>query len=227
MNNPFLAFMDFVVALRALRMKRDLEYPEPSYPPQSAYKLFDREVDALSTIARENGIKGGSIKKFKKPIRLQKGWTNYVLTIKERVVPPSAELDLAPDIGPFTFDFLFEEGFLGVPQNQFQRIALRYGIGFLLRYDFPCERCEGRGHWVSNTRGRTRYGIGINLLGDPSKTCFRCLGYRVDPEFWDKLQARFGEFYDDPIWPLPSAANNEFFEHIPGHSSTGYKKNER
>jgi len=226
MNNPYLAFIDFTVELRRLRMKSGLSYPDPIQYPPEAFPKLERELFALSDSAKQHGITGGSTKKLTNPIRLSDGWTNFVLKIQDRQAKKprrSARDDddfAPPDIGPWEFTFLFEEGFYGLPQIPFQRIALRYGIGHLLRFDYPCSRCFGRGHWVSSNRGRTLYGIGVNLLGDSSKPCFRCLGYKVDPEFWDNLQAQYGEFYDDPVWTLPSAANNEFYEHMSGASYT-------
>ena len=145
------------------------------------------------------GLKGGSIKKLDQPVNLAgSGWTNFILTIESRDVDPNRDYDFAPELGPFKFYFLWEQGFQGLPQSQFQRIALRYALGHILRDELPCLRCMGRGHWVSNQKGRTRHGLGVYMFGDKSKPCWRCLGYKVDPEFWDDVQARFGEFYDDP-----------------------------
>jgi hypothetical protein len=227
MNNPYLNFVESYAEYRRSRHFKDPKFPEPTEPPGSAFPLFDKEVQALSTIAREHGIKGGSVKKLDSPVRLQDGWTNFILHIEYRDVDPSKAYEFAPEVGPWDFSFLWEEGFQGVPQNQFQRIALRFGIGFILRHEYPCDRCFGRGHWVSSNTGRTPYGMGMNLFGDPSKICFRCLGYRVGPEFWDNLQARFGEMYDDPDWPFPSAANNEFYEHRSGLGRSGRHKSRR
>lgn len=220
MDNIYQSFIDFTVELRRLRMKSILTYPASTqYPPDTLDKL-NREVQALYDTAIQHGIKGGAIKKLRNPVRFKDGWTNFILTIQERTIRrprrrANADDDFAPpELGPWEFSFLFEEGFAGLPQTPFQRIALRYGIADILRFDYPCSRCFGRGHWVSSNRGRTLYGVGVNLFGDSSKPCFRCLGYKVDPEFWDTMQAQYGEFYDDPVWVLPSAANNEYFEHF-------------
>lgn len=191
-------------------------YPETESPPASVQDLIEREYKALGEVFRREGFKGGRVKGLDRAVNLHPdGWTNYVLTIEDRDVPRTKETAWEIVGGKSEYHFLFDLDWKVFPKHYWERLAMRQALGTALKFDQPCQRCYGHGCFTPDGPSYSRRGRMIGLLGDMRRPCFRCLGYKVDPEFFDDLQVEFGMFWDDPAFPVPTLANNEWNEYFP------------
>jgi len=61
-------------------------------------------------------------------------------------------------------------------------------FGRLMCWYMPCARCFGRGCFVGRKAGYTTKGMGIHLLGDHTRICWRCCGFQTDPGWHRRLE---------------------------------------